>query len=48
MWGKCKRMWGEVWKSVLGCGEVSERCSEVQSRCGEVCWGCGKGECRVV
>ena len=27
-------MWGEVWKSALGCGE----------RHGKVCWGVGGGE----
>ena len=40
-------MWGEVWRSVLGCGErYKGRCGEMLEkyfeRSGKVCWGVGK------
>ena len=31
VWGKCRKMLGEVWGSVLGS----------EGRCGKVCWGVG-------
>ena len=35
--GKCIGVWGEVWKSVLGCEESKGRCGEKCRGCGEVC-----------
>ena len=29
MWGRCGKVLGEVWKSVLGCGVSRGRCGEV-------------------
>ena len=46
--GKCVGVWGyekilgEVWKSVLRCGEGKGKCGEKCRGCGEVCWGIGK------
>ena len=44
-WGRCgkvcggyKKILGEVWESVLRCGEGKGKCRG----CGEVCWGIGK------
>ena len=45
---KCEKVLGEVWKSVLGCGEVWIECvggpdvGKCWERCGKVCWGMGK------
>ena len=45
--GKCIGVWGEVWESVLGCGESKGRCGEKCRGCGEVRWGVagGVGKC---
>ena len=46
-WGRRGEMLGEVWGSLLGCGESKGRCGEKCRGCGEVRWGVegGVGKC---